>query len=150
MKWTLILRLSLIELALAVGSIFFISPNFETLLWLILVLYYAYSIGKNTRQLRFLHGLLLGILNGVWAAVTHDVFLTRYLTLHPVAVETIAKAQSANAVLSPRAILSVTAVVLGLLGGIVVGVFAIVAGMMVKPKRIDLTQPDMSGPGTQA
>jgi hypothetical protein len=59
MKWKLILRVSLIGLALALGSVFFISPNLEPLLWLAVFLYYAYAIGNGTRTLRFFNGLIL-------------------------------------------------------------------------------------------
>ncbi len=139
MKWTLILRLSAIGLVLALGSIVFISPNLEPLLWLAVFLYYAYAIGNGTRTWRFFHGLLLGILNSVWVVLTHDAFLTRYLGGHPREVQMLNMVHSAGLPVGPRLIMSFTGVTVGVLEGVVIGVFAIVAGMMVKPTRLDLT-----------
>jgi hypothetical protein len=147
MKWTLILKLSLIEIALAVASIFFISPNAETILWLASVLFYAYAIGNGTRQYRFFHGMVLGILNGIWVSTTRSIFLARYLAGHPIAVTTIDMISHSR----PRLSLTATAIVTGIGQGIVIGVFAVVAGFMVKPRRIDLAaEPEMLEPGTEA
>jgi cytochrome bd-type quinol oxidase subunit 1 len=151
MKWTLILRLSLIGLVLAVGSVYFISPNLEPLLWLGVFFYYAYGIGNGTRTLRFWHGLLLGILSSLWVVAAHEVFLTPYLAGHPREVAMIAMVHQAGLAASPRAIMSFTGTFTGFLEGIVIGVFAIVAGMMVRPKPIELaTEPEVPEPGTDA
>ena len=151
MKWTLILRLSAIGLALALGSVFFISPNLEPLLWLAVFLYYAYAIGNETRTWRFLHGLLLGILNSAWVVGTHDAFLTRYLAGHPREVQMIGMVHGAGMPASERLIMSFTGLMVGVLEGIVIGVFAVVAGMMVKPRRLDLTAvQDIAEPGSEA
>ena len=147
MKWTLILRLSLIEFVLALASIFFISPNVETILWLASVLFFAYAIGKGTRQYPFLHGLLLGIVNAMWVSVVRGVFLVRYLAGHPVAASTIDMISHGR----PRLSVALTAIFTGIGQGIVIGVFAIVAGMMVKPRSLDLSAPANSmEPGTEA
>ncbi len=147
MKWTLILRLSLIELALTLASIFFLSPNLETILWLATVLFYAYAIGNGTRQYRFLHGILLGIVNAVWVSVVHAIFLARYLARHPVANSTIDMISHSR----PRLSLALTAIFTGIGQGIVIGVFAVVAGMMVKPPRLDLSAPtETMEPGAEA
>jgi len=151
MKWTLILRLSFIGLALALGSIFFISPNVEPLLWLGVFLYYAYAIGSGTRTWRFFHGLLLGILNSSWVVGAHDIFLIRYLAGHPREVSMIEMVHNAGVGASPRWIMSSTGIAVGVMEGIVIGVFAIVAGMMVKPRHIDLAaEPAMAKPGAEA
>lgn len=146
MKWTLILRLSAIGLVLALGSIFFISPNLEPLLWLAVFLYYAYAIGNGTRTDRFFHGLLLGILNSIWVVLLHDAFLTRYLASHPREVQMLDMVHSAGFSVAPGLIISFTGVTVGVLEGIMIGVFAVVAGMMAKPQRLDLT----AEPGSEA
>jgi len=151
MKWTLILRLSLIGLVLALGSIFVISPNLESLLWLVVFLYYASAIGHGTRTWRFFHGLLLGILNSVWVVAMHEIFLTRYLAAHPREVQMLDTVHAAGLSVSPRWIMSFTGITVGVLEGIVIGVFAIVAGMMVKPKRLDLRViANIAEPGAEA
>ena len=151
MKWTLILRLSAIGLVLALGSIFFISPNLEPLLWLAVFLYSAYAIGNGTRKGRFFHGLLLGVLNGVWVVLIHDAFLARYLAGHPREVQMLDMVHSAGLAASPRLIMSFTGVTVGVLEGLMIGVFAIVAGMMAQPQRLDLAAvPDTADPGSEA
>ena len=151
MKWTLILRLSAIGFMLALGSIFFISPNLEPLLWLAVFIYYAYAIGNGTRTLRFWHGLLLGILSSAWVVAMHQIFLSRYLAGHPREVQMIDEVHAAGLAVSGPLIMSVTGLMVGVLEGIVIGVFAIVAGMMANPKRVDLTEVvDIREPGADA
>lgn len=144
MKWTLILRLSLTGLALALGSVFFISPNFEPLLWLAMFLYYAYALGNGTRTLLFLHGLMLGVLNSVWVVGVHTAFLTHYLSTHPREVSMLDIVRSAEVPADPRVIMAFTGISVGVLEGVVIGVFAIVAGMMVKPQHIQFAPNDPS------
>ena len=148
MKWTLILRLSAMGLALALGSVFFISPNLEPLLWLAVFLYYAYAIGNGTRTWRFVHGLLLGILNSLWVVGARDVFLTRYLGGHPREIQVVSLVHTSGLPLSARWIMSFTGVAVGVIEGIMIGVFAVVAGMMVKPRRLDLSA--LADPGSEA
>lgn len=136
MKWTLILRLSLVGLALALGSVSFISPNIESLLWLAVFLYFAQALGSGTGTRLFLHGLLLGILNSVWIVGVHTAFLTRYLAGHTREVSMLEMVRSARVLVDPRAIMAFTGITGGVLEGIVIGVFAVVAGLTVNPKHI--------------
>ncbi len=144
MKWTLILRLSAIGLVLALGSIFFVSPNLEPLLWLGVFLYYAYALGNGTRSRLFLNGVALGILNSFWVVGIHDLFLTRYLAGHPREVSMLAMLHEAKVPDSPRLIMSFTGITVGVLEGIVIGVFAMVAGLMVKPKFVAFASEEPS------
>lgn len=151
MKSSLILRLSALGFVLALASIFFVSPNLEPVLWFAVFLYSAYAIGNGTRTLRFVHGLCLGILNSLWIVGTHDLFLARYLAGHPREVAMIDMTQKAGLALSPRVIMSFTGTMLGVLEGIVIGVFAVVAGLMVTPRSLDLSADiDMLELGTEA
>ena len=151
MKWLLVLRLSMIGLALALGSLFFISPNLEPLLWLGVFLFYAYAIGNGTRTLRFVHGLVLGIFNSFWVSAVHVVFLSRYLAGHPREVAMLDLLRGAKVDASPQVILSLTGLTVGFLEGIVIAVFSVVAGMMVRPKRVDLSgAADLLEPETEA
>ena len=151
LKWTLILRLSAIGPVLALGSIFFISPNLEPLLWLAVFLYYANAVGHGTRTRRFFHGVLLGILNSVWVVGIHDAFVTRYLAGHPLEVQMIEMVHGTGMVISPRVIMTFTGLTVGILEGMVIGVFSVVAGMMVKPRLLDLTAvTDLAKSGSEA
>jgi hypothetical protein len=139
MKLRLILQLSLIGLALALGDVFFIPASLSSILWLALYVFYAYAIARSCRTLRFAHGLLLGLVNSTWITAAHEVFVKRYLERHPLELSMIDMVHSALHIKgSPRDIMSVTGPVSGLTVGCVIGVFAVVAGLMRKPRRREL------------
>jgi uncharacterized membrane protein len=138
MNWKLILRLSSLGLLMALGSISFIPRYVESAFLLGMCVFYAYQIGTKTRASRFLHGLVLGIVNNLWFVLVDDLFLDRYLARHPRGVHLVEWAQSAHH-WSPRAVMSVTGMILGLGFGIVIGVFSMIAGMMTRPRPIQLT-----------
>ncbi len=141
MKLTVILQLSLLGLAMALADVFFIPPALSSLLWLAVYLYYAYAIAKNCRTWRFFHGLLLGLLNSAWITVTKVAFLERYLARHPMELSMIATVHE-HLKGSPQGIVALIESLSGLVVGCVIGVFAVVAGLMRKPRRIELA----SGP----
>jgi len=138
MNWKLILRLSSLGLLMALGSVSFIPRYVESAFLLVLFLVYAYQIGTKTHGYRFLHGLVLGILNNLWFVGVDDLFLNRYLARHPRGVHLVEWAQRTYH-WSPRAVMSVAGIILGLGFGIVIGVFSRIAGMMTRPRPIQLT-----------
>jgi hypothetical protein len=139
MNWKLILRMSALGLIMAMGSVFLIPSILESICWLILFLLYAWQIGKYTSSFRFLHGLVLGILNSVWITLIHDLFLERYLARHPREIATIALLHNAHISGSPRALLAGKDIFFGVCFGIVIGVFAMVAGLMARPRILEST-----------
>jgi hypothetical protein len=138
MNWKLILRLSSLGLLMALGSVSFIPRYVESAFLLGMCLFYAYQIGTKTRASRFLHGLVLGVINNLWFVAVDDLFLNSYLVSHPRGVHLVEWAQSTYH-WSPRAVMSVTGMMLGLGFGLVLGVFSMIAGMMTRPRPIQLT-----------
>jgi hypothetical protein len=128
MKWNLILRLSSLGLLMALGSVSFIPRYVESAFLLGMCIFYAYQVGTRTRASRFLHGFVLGIVNNLWFVGVDDMFLDRYLARHPRGVHLVTWAQSAY-----------HGMMLGVGFGIVIGVFSIIAGMMTRPRPIQLT-----------
>ncbi len=141
MKLKLILQLSLLGLAMALGDVFFIPAALSSVLWLALYVCYAYAIAKNCRTRKFLHGLLLGLVNSTWITAIKVVFLERYLPRHPTEVAMINLVQE-HLKGSPQGIVAVIGPVSGLAAGCLIGMFAVVAGLMRKPKQVELA----SGP----
>jgi hypothetical protein len=60
MDWKLIFQLSLLGLAMGIATVFFIPPNVEPVVWLIIFLVCAYIIARRRPTGRLAHGLLLG------------------------------------------------------------------------------------------
>jgi len=138
MNWKLIAQLTLLGLAMELGSVFFIPTMVEPIVWLTLYVAYAYSIGKHCRLWRFWHGLILGVLNGIWITGTHEVFRARFLERHPEELALIDVYRSHGFGWSPRHIMAINGAASGLFWGVVVGVFAVVAGLMMKPRQVQL------------
>jgi len=130
LNWKLILQLSLFGLAMGLATVFFISSKIEPLFWLAIFLFSAYVIARAcpTPASRFLHGLLLGLANCVWIVAAHVIFATRYLATH---AQEAAMMQSSP--LSPRLALVFFGALAGIGAGVVIGLLALLAGLMVKP-----------------
>jgi len=128
MKWPLILQLSLFALAMGVATVFVIPSNIEPMLWLPIFLICAYLIAKNCTTGHFVHGLLLGLVNSVWITGAHVLFFNAYIASH--AKE--AQMMSASP-MAPRLMMLVVGPVVGLFSGLVIGLFAFIAGKLVKP-----------------
>ncbi len=134
MNWKLIVKLSTFGLLLELASVYFGSSWVEPLLWLALYIYNAYAIAAGCRTRRFTNGLVLGLLNSVWITGAHELFLDRFLAHHPREAALVERFQVMIHGASPRHIVAMTGPASGLFWGIVVGVFAVIGGMMMKPK----------------
>ncbi len=138
MNWIVILRLSLLGLAMALAGVFFVPANLEPLLWMAIYLYWAYAIASNTRFLRFFNGFVLGLLSSLWVTAVDDIFLARYLNRHPRAGAMVEMLHNANVSGSARHILRITGPATGIPIGFMIGMFAVIAGLMRKPRRLEL------------
>jgi len=138
MNWKLVLQLSLIGLAMALAGVFFIPANLEPVFWLAIYIFWAHAIASRCRFLRFFNGLALGLANSVWVTLADVVFLDRYLARHPRARDMIEMLHVAHVYGSQRQILWIAGLVTGVAIGCVVGVFTVIAGLMIKPKRAEL------------
>jgi len=133
MNWKLIFELSLFGLAMAFGTVFVIPYNIEPAFWLPIFLICAYAIARQVPSGRFLHGLLVGVVNSVWVTGAHVLFAARYLASH--AAEA-AMMQSMPAPTHPRLMMGITGAVIGLVSGAVIGLLALAAGKFVKTASV--------------
>jgi len=129
MNWKLILQLSLFGLAMAVGTVYVIPSTIEPILWLVIFLLCAYLIATQAPGKYFLHGLVLGLANCVWVTGAHVVLITPYLANHPREAEMMA---SASFPAAPRVMMLITGPIVGLISGVVLGLFAVVASKIVR------------------
>ena len=123
----MILQLSLFGLAMAFATVFAIPPNVEPAFWLVIFLICAYVIAKARPTRRFVHGLLLGLLNSVWITSVHLAFFDRYVAGHPQEA-----AMMKNMPASPKLMMALTGPLVGLISGVVIGLLALAAGKLVK------------------
>jgi hypothetical protein len=130
MNWKLIFLLSLFGLAMGIATVLLIPSNIEPAFWLVIFLVCAYFIAKRSPGKHFLHGLCLGLVNCFWVTGAHVLFFNTYLANH--AREAVMMSIAPLPV-SPRLTMALFGTLFGLMSGIVLGLFAWVAGKFVKP-----------------
>jgi len=131
MNWKVIFGLSLFGLAMAIGTVFAISPKVEPFCWLVTFVICAFVIARQARARPFLHGLLLGIVNSIWVTGAHILFFDRYIAGH---AQEAAMLQRMPASLSPRELMAMTGPVVGVISGIVIGVLAWIASRVLNSR----------------
>jgi len=129
MNWKLIFQLSLFGLAMAFGTVFFISSGIEPICWLIIFVICAYLIAKNCSSRYFTHGFLVSLVNSVWITAVHILFFKTYISNHPQEAEMLTKMPMPN---HPRMMMLLTGPVVGAISGLVLGLFAFIASKFVK------------------
>ena len=129
MNWSLILRLSLFGLVMAVGTVFLIPSSIEPLFWLAIFIASAYFIAVRSGGRAFLHGLCLGLANSVWMTGIHVLLFRQYVDRHPQEAQMM---QSMPLVEHPRLLMLLTGPVVGFISGLVIGVFAWIATKIVR------------------
>ena len=129
MNWKLIFQLSLFGLAMGIATVFLIPSKIEPGFWLVIFLICAYVIARRRPAMLFLHGLLLGLANSVWITAAHVLFFDAYIARH---AQEAAAMQSMPLPASPRVMMALIGPIIGLISGIVFGLFALVAGKLVK------------------
>jgi hypothetical protein len=129
MNWKLILQLSMFGLAMSLATVYLIPSKIEPAFWLPIFLICAYLIARHCSSRLFLHGLLLGLANSVWITAAHVLLFDAYIARH---AQEAAMMQSTPLPASPRVVMALTGPVFGLISGIVLGLFALVAGKLVK------------------
>ena len=129
MNWKLDFQLSLIGLAMAIGTVFIIPSGVEPVFWLIVFVFCAVVIGKKCGKKFFLNGFLVSLFNCVWITSLHIFFYRHYLAFHPREA-----AMMSNSPLhgSSRLMMLLTGPVIGILSGLILGALSWIAGKLFK------------------
>lgn len=130
MNWKLIFGLSLLGLAMAIATVFVIPSNIEPVFWLAIFLVCAFLIARKRPDRHFLHGLLVGIVNSVWVTGAHILFFSQYIANHPKEAAMMTTMPLPN---HPRLMMACVGPIVGVISGLIIGLFALVAGKIVKP-----------------
>lgn len=131
MNWKLILQLSLFGLAMGIGTVFVIPSTVEPFLWLAIFLICAYVLGSRGVAHPFLHGLAIGVVNSVWVTSSHVLLFNQYVANHAKEMEMMKTMPMSN---RPRVLMAIMGPLIGIASGIVLGVFALVAGKLMKSR----------------
>jgi len=131
-NWKLILQLSFFGLAMGIATVFFIPSNIEPAFWIVIFIVCAYIIAKRAPAKHFLHGLFLGVANSVWITASHILLFDRYIANHPREAATMTSMPLPD---TPKLMMAMIGPIIGLVSGLVLGLFAVVAGKLLRPSR---------------
>jgi len=127
MNWKLVLQLSLFGLAMGVATVFVIPSNIEPMFWLVIFIICGYIIARRAPGRYFLHGLMVSIVNSVWITSAHVLLFDSYVANHPSEAEMMTRMP-----LAPKVMMVVTGPVVGVVSGLVLGLFAVLARTIVR------------------
>jgi hypothetical protein len=131
MNWKIIIQLSLFGLIMAFGTLALIPQNVEPVFWLIIFAFCALVIAKACPGKYFLHGFLVSIVNCIWITGLHIFFYQTYVNHHP-AMANMGQSLSSSLSIHPRLVMLIFGPVFGILSGIILGLFALIASKIVK------------------
>ena len=129
MNWSLIFKLSLFGLAMAFATVFIVPSNVEPFLWLVISVICAYIVAKNCTSNFFMHGFMVSIINSIWITLAHVGFYHTYIANHPKEAEMMTKIPSG---LNPKVLMLITGPIVGVISGLIFGLFAFIASRLVK------------------
>jgi len=112
--------------------VFLIPSKIEPTFWLAIFIVCAYFISKQTEK-PFFHGLLLGLANSLWITASHLLLFNQYLANHPREAAMMISMPLPD---SPRVMMALIGPVVGLVSGVIIGLFALAARKFLKhPSR---------------
>jgi hypothetical protein len=131
MNWGLIFKLSLFGLAMGVATVYAIPSTIEPICWLTIFVVCAAIIARTCTRHLFWHGFFTSLVNCVWITGTHILFFQDYLQRHAQEAAMMAKMPMPG---SPRLMMLMTGPVIGVVSGVVLGLFALLAGLAFKKR----------------
>jgi hypothetical protein len=132
MNWKLIFQLSLFGLAMGIATVFVISSSIEPIFWLAIFLVCAYIIARRAPARPFVHGLMVGIVNSVWVTASHILLFDYYIVHHQ---QEMAMMTSMPLPDSPRTMMALMGPCIGVVSGIVLGFFSVIAARLLRSRR---------------
>jgi hypothetical protein len=129
MNWKLVFQLSLFGLAMGIATVYVIPSKIEPAFWLVIFLFSAYVIAKRRPGLLFLHGLLLGLANSIWITAAHVLLFDSYAARH---AQEVAMMQGPSMPAPPKVMMAMVGPIIGIISGVVIGIFTLIAGKLVK------------------
>ena len=132
MNIKLVITLSMFALAMSVATVFLIPANIEPAFWLPIFVFCAYVIARRTEH-RFVNGFLLGLVNCVWITTSHILFAGQYLANHTAEADMMKSMPWPD---SPRLMMALFGPLVGIVSGVLIGLFAVIAGKFMRSPRM--------------
>jgi hypothetical protein len=132
MNRKIIFLLSLFGAAMGFATVTIISSAIEPVFWLIIFIFCAVVIAKQCHSKYFLHGFLVSLLNSVWITMIHIVFYESYIAYHPQELQMMEKFPLPY---SMRISMLMIGPVIGIMSGIILGLFCYIASKTIKHKK---------------
>ena len=130
MNWKLILQLSIFAFAMGIATVFVLPSNVEPVFWLAIFLVCAYFLARRCPNRHFIHGVVLGLVNSVWVTASHILLFSQYIANHGAEAEMMKSMPLPD---SPRLMMALVGPVIGLVSGVIIGLFSLLAKKLVKP-----------------
>ncbi|MBK8551539.1 MAG: hypothetical protein IPL53_10960 [Ignavibacteria bacterium] len=84
MNWKIILLLTLVGVAIAVASVFgVINSNYMTVYMIIFAVVAGIIISRTCENSLFMHGVVVGLLTGIFGSIVQAVMFNTYLENNP-------------------------------------------------------------------
>jgi hypothetical protein len=133
MNWKLIFQLSLFGLFMGIATVYFIPSNIELFCWLAIFIICAILIAKKASGMFFLHGFCVSLFNAVWITSAHIILSDTYLASHANEAKMMEKMGMSD---SPKLAMLITGPIIGIISGLVLGLFAFIASKIIKKDPI--------------
>ena len=140
MNWKLIFGLSLFGLLMAFATITLIPSSIEIYIWVPVFLICAWIIAQKAPGKFFLHGFLVSLVNCVWITGAHVFMSSLYLSHHADEASQYAAMQKSfmqgghGISLSVRRAMLIFGPVIGIISGLVLGLFSFIASKISKKR----------------
>ncbi len=122
MNWKIIILLTLIAVAVAVASVYgLVNTDYEIVYWLVLALASGFIIAKTCDRAPFMHGVVTGLLSGIFGSIVQAVMLNTYLMNNPGSLDGF---KSLPIDLAPQYVILFSGPFFGIAYGIVIGLIA--------------------------
>ena len=128
MNGKLIWQLSGFGLFMAVATVYVIPSNVEPACWLVIFGICAVLVAKFAPGKHFLHGLYTSFANCLWITTAHFLLYDSYAATHAMEIE-----QSASLPGGAHIAMLYIGPIVGLISGLVLGLFCLVASKFIKP-----------------
>jgi hypothetical protein len=120
---------------MAIGTIFLIPEMIEPVFWLAIFLFSAFIIAKAAGSRYFLHGFCVSMVNCIWITAAHILFYSTYVKHHQNMVKMFQ--QHPFLPTHPRLAMLIMGPVFGVLFGLILGSFALIASLIIKKKALN-------------
>jgi len=131
MNYKLIFQLSLFGLVMALLTVFWIPSSMEPGFWAAIFIFCAYLIALKSSGKYFMTGFWVSIANCIWITVAHILFFRTYIANHPHEMQMMAKLPVHYSV---RMMMLITGPLIGIISGLVLGLFAFIASKIMQKK----------------